>query len=315
MKSKISVIIATHNRADTISKTLDSLLDQVIEDAFDYELIIINNNSTDNTKDKVLAYESKFLGRLHLLSEKRQGKAFALNTGIAHSKGDIVAFTDDDVILDSNWLLNIWCCYQEHDCDGVGGRILPLYSLDTPQWVKDNHSFITGPLVMYDRGEDTKKYDKAMVEFLGASYSFKREVFDKCGLFRTDIGPGKAVQGEDTEYVKRVFELGRSLYYCGQALVWHPTDVKRMNLGYFAQWYLGLGKYRFLVDEKGRIDQKLVCWFGIPRYLIRDIFQTGLSLCIKLFNRKELLKTWKMLFINIGRASAMRRAYLCSKSV
>jgi len=252
--SMFSIIISTCNRADSISGTLDSLLSQEMKGDCNYELIIVDNNSVDDTKEKILSYKDKFSGRLHYLLESGQGKAFALNTGIKHAKGNIIVFTDDDVILDPQWLSNIWRTFKEYDCDGVGGRILPHYPADTPDWVKDNHSFLSGPIVMYDCGEETKKYDQSDYEFLGANFAFKRQVFDECGPFRTDVGPGIFYVGEDTEFVKRVFNAGKELYYCGQALAWHPADVSRMNLSYFARWYVGLGKYRFVVDEEGAVE-------------------------------------------------------------
>ena len=310
----ISIIIATYNRSKDIIGFFDSVLDQEITDEFEYELVVVDNNSIDDTKEIIHNYEDKFSGRLRYLFESKRGKSNALNYGVQNAKGEIFIFTDDDVILDPQWLKSIWKCYQEHDCDGVGGRILPIFPPNTPLWIKENRDYISGPLVIYDRGESTKKYDPSMIEFLGANYSFKREVFNDCGLFRTDVGPGISYVGEDTEFVNRAYKAGKNLYYCGKALVRHPTNIQRMKLKYIAKWSLGLGKYRFIVDEKGIIDENLVCYFGIPRYLIREIIMTALSLSIKLFNKREFLKSWKVLFINLGRTIEMRKVYLCSKS-
>ena len=310
----MSVIITTCNRSGSLLKTLNSIISQEIDPDIDYELLILDNCSSDDTKEKVGSYASNFSGKMRYLYEPKRGKVFALNKGVENAKGEILVFTDDDVILDTKWLSSIWRCFKKYNCDGVGGRILPVYPPNTPQWVKDHHNLITGPLVMYDLGEDAKRYETPMHEFLGANYAFNRRVFDDCGLFRTDVGPGIAYVGEDTEFVNRAFKAGKNLYYCGQALVWHPTELKRMNLRYIAKWYVGLGKYRFLVDEKNKFDSNLTCYFGVPRYLIRVIFLEGISLSVKFFNKREFLKSWKSLFINIGKAIAMRKShYLITK--
>lgn len=310
----ISIIIATYNRADYIGQMLDSLLNQKMEGDFDYELIIVDNNSSDRTKDIIFSYEDKFNNKLRYQFESKQGKSFALNAGIKNSKGDIVILTDDDVVLDPLWLTNIWRCFNEYGCDGLGGRILPLYPKNTPKWIKENNDLITGALVIYDYGDKNIEYKKPMYEFMGANLAFKRAVFDECGLFRTDIGAGVASQGEDTEFICRMLKKGKILYYCGQATVWHPADKLRMSLKYISQWNIKLGRYRFIVDEKGKIEDGLVCHFGIPRYLIFKIIATGFSLLIKIFNRREFLKAWIKLSLMLGTVTEIRKRKQCVQS-
>lgn len=90
--------------------------------------------------------------------EEKDGKSHVLNRGITVSGGDTIAFLDDDVIVDKNWLTNIWKCFKQYNCDAVGGRILPLYPKKTPRWAIENKDLLSGPIVRHDYGEETKIY-------------------------------------------------------------------------------------------------------------------------------------------------------------
>ncbi len=319
MRNFISIIIATCNRCESLKNTFDSFLSQECDGTFEFEIIVVDNNSKDGTKVTVESYLPKLNGanasRLRYLFEPTKGKSYALNKGIREAKGNIIAFADDDVVVDSQWLRQIVQCLEEYRCDGIGGRILPSYPQETPQWIKDNKHLLAGPIVFYDQGESIKKYEKPMREFLGTNFVFKREVFDQCGLFRTDLGPGTPRIGEDTEFVNRILNKNKVLYYCGKALVWHPVDVQRMTLRYLAKWYMTLGRYRVLGDDQGKIPEHLTYYFGVPRYLIGEIVHNGLYALKNIFNKPEFLKAWKQLFINWGRAMEIRRIYQCTKSV
>jgi len=305
----ISIVIATYNRSDKLKEVLESLLKQETRNLFDYEVILVDNNSKDATKQIVNDFQPRFKGRLKYFFEPVKGKTNAVNKGIHESAGAVIAFTDDDTVVDTQWLWNIVACFKDHPCDGMGGRILPLYPDGAPQWVKDNKKILAGPIVIYDYGEEVKKYGKPMFEFLGANFAFKKEVFTECGLFRTDIGPGLSTMGEDTEFTHRVLEKGKNLYYNGKALVYHPVDPQRMTLRYIAKWDIALGRYRVVVDEKSELDRNLIYYLGIPRYLIRDMLQTAYRLILVVFNKPEFLKAWNRLMINVGRSMEYRRIF------
>ncbi|OGX24084.1 MAG: hypothetical protein A2787_01565 [Omnitrophica WOR_2 bacterium RIFCSPHIGHO2_01_FULL_48_9] len=304
----LSVIVATYNRAQTLQKTLESILNQKTLGAFDFEIILVDNNSNDNTKEIVEALKKKAGGRLRYFFEPKQGKAFAINKGIGEAKGEILAFTDDDAVVDELWLWNIFECFKVHRCDGLGGRILPEYPQGTPQWIKDHSRKLSGPIVYYDYGEDNKKFEKPMLEFLGANFAFTKNVFEQFGVLRTDIGPGSGINlGEDTEITNRLLRARKSLYYCGKAVVWHPVDPQRMRLQYLARWYKSLGRYYVRVDGNSLPEKGLVRYWGIPRYLIREIILGFGAIPLTLSDKGKLLDVWKRLFINVGRAQEIQR--------
>jgi len=300
MNQFISVIICTYNRCESLCNTLDSLIRQKNID-FEYEIIIVDNNSKDNTKEILYSYIQKFKLKLKYFFEYQQGLSYARNIGIKEAKGSILIFTDDDCILDENWLSNINKCFQNYNCDGIGGRILPLYPENTPKWIIDNKDLLGGPIVMFDYGELNLAYDsKTMFPFVGANLSFKKNCFDEFGLFSTNLGAGSGALGEDTDFFKRLEKAGKKLYYCGEALAWHPVEIKRTNLRYLAKWYISGGKW-IARDESRTINNNLVYCMGIPRYLIRDIIEDSIFLFFNVFNKRRFLKKWKELFCDIGK--------------
>jgi glycosyltransferase involved in cell wall biosynthesis len=305
----LSVVIATRDRSGMLPRVFKSLLDQKLDKDLEFEVLLADNNSTDPTRQVVESFMPQFKNRLCYLLEPQQGKSFAVNRAIRESKGDILVFTDDDVVADPLWLQNIVDCFRQYDCDGLGGRILAEYTPRTPDWVRDNADILAGPIVFYDLGKENKPYTKPMYEFLGANFAFKRTLFEQLGYFKTNIGPGQGTLGEDTELVNRFLKGGKKLYYCGKALVWHPVEDSRSSLKYIGAWNVGLGRYRFITDEQGKIDPSLVYYFGMPRYLLFKMFSDALKLMVNVFNKRKFLVLWIDLHRNGGKLTEIRKVY------
>src|SRR3989338_6735920 len=200
MNNLISVVICTHNRAKSLFKTLDSLFHQKNSGAFDYEVIVVDNNSQDDTRKIAESFASQYQGKLKDVFEPMQGKPYALNRGIREAKGGIIAFTADDVIVERGWIEMINDCFQKYACDGVGGMVLPLYPSETPSWIRENPHELAGVVVLCDLGKETKSFRLEMGKLIGANFAFRKDVFEKSGYFRTDLIFGKAAIGEDVEF-------------------------------------------------------------------------------------------------------------------
>ncbi len=310
----ISVIICTRNRCESLKETLESLLRQEYVGQCAYEIIVVDNKSTDRTKEAVDKFMSRFNGRLRYAFEPSPGLSFARNNGIREAKGTIIAFTDDDCVVDPQWIHAIHICARETGFDALGGKILPVYPSGTPGWIRANEDLLCGPIVFHDHGEGTKPYQKPMIEMVGANMAFRRTIFADCGLFRTDLGAGRGTMGEDTEIFKRIAQKTNKIYYRGDVVVRHPVDLRRLKLRSIAQWNIALGKYRFIVDENGKVNEDLASCFGVPCYLIRQVAETALSLPFKIFNRREFLKVWIKLSLKLGTISEIRKRNRCARS-
>jgi glucosyl-dolichyl phosphate glucuronosyltransferase len=306
----ISIVIATYNRAPLLAKALSSITSQSLDRDISLEVLVIDNNSNDYTPLFVMEFARTSKVPIHYHFEPQRGKGFALNRGIQEAKGEVIVFTDDDIVADPLWLQHIVDCFRDYNCDCVGGRVVPEYPSNPPSWVVNCADDLIGPIVRYDYGQEVKEYrPTAMYEFLGANYAFKRSVFDEIGLFLTDIGPGRTFGGEDTEMIRRLWQAKKTLYYCGFALVWHPVDPKRMTLDYVARWNMSLGLCRVMSDERN-MPEDLKYLFGYPTYLIRLIAKEALLLFFYMFNEKKFIRTWISLFINIGKAMQIRHFHL-----
>jgi glycosyltransferase involved in cell wall biosynthesis len=233
-----------------------------------WELIVVDNNSQDNTRHEVEAFAQRSGLNVRYLFESRPGKSFALNTGVKEAKGELLAFTDDDITVDAYWLAEIGRAFEEHDCLAVGGKILPLWHAPKPCWFYEERPFsLRGVIVHYDLGEDVCE---ATIPPFGANMAFRRTAFDKYGLFRTDLGPIQNVllRGEETELFQRIFRTQSKVIYWPNAIVYHPVPKERLQKAYAQSFFYNAGKTEFRV---GGIPQGTVCYLGVPRFLFRTI--------------------------------------------
>lgn len=298
----LSVIIATYNRCASLGNVLGGLLlqDGIPPDT-DYEIVVVDNNSTDETKHLVESFMDKAGNRLRYFFEPVRGKWHALNHGIRESRGEILAFTDDDVIVDNKWIFYIDESFKKSSIDAMGGRVLPVYPQGAPAWVKDNGDLLQGPIVRYDYGEDMKYYDESMAPFVGANMALKRKLCAGKNLFEDDLGVGTGRLGEDTELFERLRLANKKILYCGKALVWHPAERERMTLKYVARWHIAYGRY-CAVREITRKGEGFLCHGKMFCYLGIDSICRVLGLVSSILYRRVFLKHWNYFFINIGMA-------------
>jgi glycosyltransferase involved in cell wall biosynthesis len=202
---KLSVILPTFNRAASLPLALGALLRQSADPA-SYEIVVVDNNSTDGTA-AVVAHHDR--GRVRLVAESRQGLSYARNTGLEAARAPIVAFTDDDVEVAPDWVETILAALdRQPDIDGVGGRVLPAWQGSRPRWLTRDH---WAPLALQDHGDSRRVFDRGTpVGLIGANVAFRREVFDRVGLFSPEVQRVKDGIGstEDHELLTRLYEAG-----------------------------------------------------------------------------------------------------------
>ncbi len=301
---KISIIISTYNRSKLLEITLKNLLSLNCDNSFKYEIIIVDNNSNDNTKETVQSYISKNK-RFKYLFEPKQGVSNARNTGINNAKGEILAFTDDDVKIEEDWLQNIVNFSYNQDFDALGGKVIPLYPIDTPQWIKDCNDILCGPIVCHDYGETIQTYNNLMLPFIGANMIFKHKTLDEIGGFNVLIGLGLGTMGEDSEIFRRLQKYNKKIIYNPNIIIFHPIERNRMNLKYIAQWHISQGKY--LTFKNLEINNKaLICIFGVPRYLFREVINLLWDMLKSLNNKRAFIKSYTELFVRFGMIFAYR---------
>src|SRR5262245_24250392 len=147
---RIDVIIATYNRAALLERAARSVLAARRLPEFDFTITIADNNSTDNTREVVARLAQESNGLVRYLFEPRQGKSYAVNTAIAAAIGDVIAFADDDQVMDGEWLCAIYRAFAD-GFDYVTGRVLGDWEAAPPVWYDER---LRGPVSIYDGGED-----------------------------------------------------------------------------------------------------------------------------------------------------------------
>ncbi len=232
----ITILICTYNRCESLRETLVSILNLETNPKIKYEVLVMDNNSTDKTKEVVGNFSEKFEVPLRYILETRQGKSWALNTGIKEAKGDIIAFTDDDVIVDKAWLSEIHKAFVEHKCDGLGGKVWPRWEITPPAWLDKK---LWGPLALIDHSDKAFYMTDKDLEFVGANCVYKKELFEKFGGYQTGLGPSgeRLFRGEDTEVYQRFLAKQCKLLYSPDVVVEHCINKERINKKYFFQWY------------------------------------------------------------------------------
>jgi glucosyl-dolichyl phosphate glucuronosyltransferase len=237
----ISLIICTYNRCRNLGDTLASVAGSVLPNSIDWEVLVVDNNSRDHTRRVVEGFCRRYPGRFRYLFESRQGKSHALNTGVRQARGDIIAFTDDDVTVEPTWLWNLTAALHQDQWAGTGGRILPMRSLVPPRWMSLTDSTTGAPLFgLFDLGDRPGKLEQAPH---GGNMAFRKVMFEKYGGFRTDLGPPpNDVGGEDTELGRRLMAAGERLRYEPSAVVRHPVIEDRLERKYFLTWWFKMGR-------------------------------------------------------------------------
>jgi GT2 family glycosyltransferase len=284
---KVTVVLCTYNRCKSLASALESLALSAVPDVVDWEVLVVDNNSSDETRDVVYDHSDRYPGRFRYLFEGKQGKSHALNAGVNAAQGDVLVFADDDVFVEPSWLANLTLALRDGDWAGAGGRILPEPGFVPPPWLTDAGQYALAPFAVFDRGAD---FGELREPPFGTNMAFRKTVFEKHGGFRTDLGPcpGSAIRNEDTEFGRRVMAAGERLCYVPSAVVYHPVPEERLDKRYHLSWWFAKG--RADVREFG-ISNGSMRLLGVPLVLIRRAAMLSLR-CVSVVdtNRRFALK-------------------------
>lgn len=273
----ITVAICTYNRAERLAETLEHMLRLEVPPSLDWELLAVDNASTDGTREVVDAFAARTDGRVRYLHEPRQGLSRARNAAIHAARGEIVAFTDDDVIPEREWLAKLAETFRDHECAGVGGRVVERWEFEPPDWWTETTDELAAAIVGFDPGGGPRELD---VPPFGANMAFRRKVFERHGGFRTDLGRkgDELISGEDTEFGRRLLRAGEVLHYAPDAVVHHPVARERATKAYFRRWYYQYGR---TVARRDGVPREVPRILGIPRHLYRTLGEEILKMTLR----------------------------------
>jgi glycosyltransferase involved in cell wall biosynthesis len=293
----ISVVVCTFERAADLRRMLQSFFHQKFLAEIEFELLVIDNNSRDNTA--AIVHEFSSYPNIKYFFEAKQGLNFARNRGVAEAKGQIVSFLDDDVLVNENWLVSLKRSFEETDADVVGGRVSLVFDVPPERWFKGLFRIC---LAEVDLGTSRKELDNGD-RLYGANLSFRQKVFESVGNFEAGLDRcgNEMLSGGETELVRRIVAHKGKVIYDPRVFVEHVIGAQRLQWQYFIKRAHGDGLTKEILDPKsGRGFQILrVCraaveflkafsTLGATRFRDRDSYERKLAEFIALRERAFL---------------------------
>ena len=253
---ELSIIISTYNNAASLVRTLDSVAKQDY-DKKEWECVVVNNNSTDDTAARVAAFIKEHPEvNIRLVDEPQLGLSFGRNRGIAESKGQIVAFIDDDETINEGFVSAYIDLFRNHGAFVGSGALKVCYDSKRPKWMSHyTEKMIANP---FDLGKDIITVTSKITP-TGGNMAFNRELFNLYGNFDTNLGRrGSALfGGEENDIFARVRDLGERVFYTPHAIAYHHIADRKLTPEYFDKLSYGVGVSKRLRAEKYGAEQAL----------------------------------------------------------
>jgi glycosyltransferase involved in cell wall biosynthesis len=294
-----SIVIATYNRAAHLADTLASLA--ALQPHGDWEVIVVDNNSSDETSAVVARARERFPAPLVYLREPEQGRSPALNAGIRAARGEIILTTDDDVRVDPGWIDRAADGLQRLGCDYVGGRVLPIWGGPRPRWLPDRGGRQWAVIALLDYGGVPLRFGRRVP--LGVNMAFRRAAFDRAGLLDPRIGrkAGTLLGQEVREWCIRARAAGVEGWYVPEMVVHHVIPPSRLTKQYFRRWFYWRGISRAQLYQKAGLDMEspedtrldfrtVPHILGVPRYLFRKALGTAAAWIRRAFQRDPVAR-------------------------
>lgn len=237
---RLSVIVCTYNRDKYIGECLWHLANQPIDQQL-FEVLVINNNSTDLTETVVYdTIKKNNHVNFRYFVEKNQGHTFSRNRGINESYGELISFIDDDAFVSKDYC---WATIdffdQNTEISAIGGRIIPVYEKEVPKWMS---KYLLPLVAAIDLGDRPKAFSNTKFP-IGANMAFRKSVFDKYGIFDTALGRrGNDLEGGDEkEMFLRLKKGGEKIFYVPKVWVKHIIPPHRVTESYVKGLAIGVG--------------------------------------------------------------------------
>lgn len=262
--------MCTYNRGDLLGDAITSVLAQDPARTPAFELLVVDNNSTDGTRAIVerLAADDR---RLRYVHESRQGLSIARNTGVRETTAPYIAFTDDDIRAEPDWIAALVRTFEENPgADVGGGRVLPIWPVPPPAWLTRDH---WAPLALLDHGDAPFAITRDRpICLVGANLAFRRRVFETCGGFAAEFQRVKDGIGslEDHEFLLRLLRTGARGVYDPRIVVHAEVQASRMHRAYHRRWHTGHGHFHALLRSEHLEASRRGTFLGVPAHFYRQ---------------------------------------------
>jgi GT2 family glycosyltransferase len=261
-----TIAICTWNRSDLLDKTLARMRELHIPAGTSWEIVVVNNRCTDDTDD-ILARHTGPLP-IRRVFEEKQGQSHARNAAAVAARGELILWTDDDVLVDSRWLAEMLAAARARpELAFFGGPIEPWFEHDPPQWLLDAWPAINGAYAFRDLGTEPFEFDLKRLPY-GANYAVRtavqREFLYNPRLGRVATGE---VRGEETDVLHKLLKAGHRGLWVPQSRVQHFIPADRLTLDYIRRFFHGIGQTEF-IRKRSETDAATIAMWERPRTIV-----------------------------------------------
>ncbi len=271
----VTIAICTWNRSDSLARTLHSLTMMHKPSGLNWEVLVVNNNSTDETDEIIRSFEHEL--PIKRIFESKPGLSNARNAAVAAARGNYIIWTDDDVVVDERWMIAYLAAFDRyHDAALFGGPIRAVFDGDQPEWLNKGWRSVANAFCHNDLGNIPVTFshkEPNRVPF-GANFAI-RSIEQKRSFYAAELGasPTGNYMGEETSLIRNVLREGATGIWVPEASVKHINSKDRMTLKYLQNYYEKDGQTRAFLSTPD-YGYKL---FGKPRWLWRQFVQTKLE--------------------------------------
>jgi len=278
----LSVIIPTRNRPKLLADALRSILTQSLDHNL-YEILVINNGSDEDTRQMISTLNKTYANRIQYLRADEPGLHVGRHLGARHAKGEILTFTDDDIIAQPEWLKAVIESFQDNDIALVGGKNLPEWEAEPPEWTnlfkkRNEYGWFLGYLSLLDFSNNFKEIPARFV--FGCNFSIRKTILYECGGFHPDGMPKELIQyrGDgETALSEAIEKKGYRTAYNPRASIYHRVPAKRLQIDYFCQRAFNQGisdSYTEIRANRGLsvpVAKKKTLLRSFPKYILRRL--------------------------------------------
>lgn len=280
----ISIILCTWNNSKRLSITLDAFLKIESPSSVSWELVIVDNNSKDATRDIVVKYTGCL--PIKYVIEATQGVSFARNAGLRNATGDLVIFTDDDITPCTNWLQIYWIEYKLNPSGFFWGG--PIES-DFESEPIDLDLISHAPSSVKGLSFGCEQRELLPSEFfIGANWAIPSDVLSRVGCFNVSLGlnpsSGKVLVGEETDLMMRLIKSGLKPLYLPKATIKHFVPQEKMSIDHIASRSIATGRHL----AADLLCNQMPSFLGVPRWIYRKIITSWIKTKLK----KTLRMKW-----------------------
>lgn len=256
---RISIVIATYNRAQQLLDTLHSLVEQTLL-AAEWECVVVDNNSKDNTQERFAEFAQKHSQfNIRIVREEKQGLSYARNRGVEECSGDLIAIIDDDELVNQSFASAYLDFFEKHtEAVAAGGKVIPHYPSGKPQWISH---FTEVPIANpTDWGSDVCRFPKGKIP-AGGNMAFRREILLKYGGFDPSLGRsgGKLMGGEESDLFERLAADGVEFWFVPDSAIYHIIAAEKLTADYFKRLSYNTGvSQRHRAELHNRVGKLIV---------------------------------------------------------